>query len=451
MGGDMLIPKVDAAWFIEILLMTVSWVILARLSELKKDKPGRIILEFIIMCLAFAAGNYISRALAFKPQFFHLIWLVMHGAVSMAYMAFRSSYRDKTRFVLWCSQFAAILSISAIAGQCSFLTGRYIASGAPEGIARCIIYLLMLFSAMYLRKFNFDDFADVPGSGLSLIIAIDVGLIILYIVENIFFGVSYQLVITLLTVYLTMFAIMLVAINAIYSLCAERESVVGLQAERQRLLSEREMTHMTEATLEDLRCIRHDLKNQYAYMQILLEAERYEDLKNYFSQVSESLPSQLNFIECGNHAMNNILKMGLSKMKSDRIKIEHHLVVPPVLPFSDDDMCAIIINLMDNAAEECWRLLDSGRKDVDVRLEIYPHRSYLYIMCSNTTDRAELSRLKTGIRTTKKDTQLHGYGTKIITKLAEKHNGAAEFSLQGDRFVAKVMLDMTIEEATDED
>jgi hypothetical protein len=38
---------------------------------------------------------------------------------------------------------------------------------------------------------------------------------------------------------------------------------------------------------------------------------------------------------------------------------------------------------------------------------------------------------------------MHGYGTRIITRLAEKHNGCADYSLEGENFVAQVMLDMT--------
>ncbi len=122
-------------------------------------------------------------------------------------------------------------------------------------------------------------------------------------------------------------------------------------------------------------------------------------------------------------------------------------MVPPVLPFPDEDIFAIVTNLLDNAADECRRLLKKNSPKVKVRLEIYPHQSYLFIKCSNSTDRTELSRMKGGLRTTKKDEQLHGYGTRIITKLAEKHNGCADFSLSEGTFVAQVMLDMTEEKS----
>ena len=50
---------------------------------------------------------------------------------------------------------------------------------------------------------------------------------------------------------------------------------------------------------------------------------------------------------------------------------------------------------------------------------------------------------KGGLRTTKKDEQMHGYGTRIVARLAEKYNGCADYSLADGQFVAQVMLDMT--------
>ncbi len=142
--------------------------------------------------------------------------------------------------------------------------------------------------------------------------------------------------------------------------------------------------------------------------------------------------------------------METGKLKAEQIPFEHQLVVPPVLPFSEEHLFSIIVNLMDNACEECKRLKDSGNTDVKVRLEIVPHQSYLIIKCSNTTDRTALEKTRGGIRTSKGDERIHGYGTRIVSRLAEKYNGAADYMLENGMFVAKVLLDMT-EEVHDED
>ena len=86
------------------------------------------------------------------------------------------------------------------------------------------------------------------------------------------------------------------------------------------------------------------------------------------------------------------------------------------------------------------------RNDVKLSIEIYPKRSYLFIVCRNTTDRKVLERWQRGLRTTKKNPKLHGYGTRIMAKLAEKYNGCAEYSVEDGEFSAMLMLDMMLKE-----
>lgn len=437
------IQRIDFAWFLELGILSLSWVILCEGTLRSARARFRAVRRFVLLYLTMSAMNLLVVALGRTPARFNILWSIAQGLVAAAYIRFCSSYQKRTKILLWSALYTAGLSIVSIAGQCSILVGEFIIKGPVEGVVRCVIFLLVPLVAAYLRRFNFDDYSVVPNNGLRLIGFGTFGILTLNAVNSLFFQSDYHVTITLLAAFLCMFGMVLIAIRVMYTMCREQTELLELQTEKQRLLSEREMTQMTEAKLDDLRCIRHDLKNQYAYMQILLSEKRYEELQDYFAKLSENLPEQLNTIDCGNRTMNTILNMEFAKLKSDRITVEHQLVVPPVLPFPDEDVCSIVANLLDNAAEECRRLLQNGRDSVRVRLEIYPHQSYLYIKCSNSTDRQTLDRRKGGLRTTKSDEQIHGYGTRIVTKLSEKHNGCADYSLADGRFIAQVMLDMT--------
>ena len=141
--------------------------------------------------------------------------------------------------------------------------------------------------------------------------------------------------------------------------------------------------------------------------------------------------------------MNTNLNMMFMKAKRSDITIEHQLVVPPVLPFSDEDMCTLISNLFDNAIDECKHLKRHGAEDPKIYVEIKPQGSYLVITCINPTDKTEIPRRAGFIITTKKDKKIHGYGTGIVSRTAEKYNGLAEFKIEEGKFIAKVMLDIT--------
>ncbi|BCJ97592.1 GHKL domain-containing protein [Anaerocolumna chitinilytica] len=433
----------DAAWVIQLVVLALSWVFLCNGGVWKKEIRFRVCLEFLIL-LAVLMGCNVGF---FMPRHaFIIIWNVVHGIVSAIYLRICSKFNSKAKIVMWCSMYASIICLSAIAGQISFLTGEFLSKGLAEGVIRCIIYLFIIPVAFYLRAFNFDEYEDMPNSGLALILLSDFSILVLSSVETIWFGIDYRIEICLLASYFCIFIIVVVAIYAMYAMCKEKADTIALQAEKQRLLSERELAIMTESNLEDLRCIRHDLKNQYAYMQILLKETRYEELQHYFQQVAENLPFQLSYIDCGNQIINTILNIELVKANKELIPVEHQLLVPPVLPFSEDDLCAIITNLMDNAIEECRRLRLEGNENTGIRIEIYPQKSYLYIMCRNTTSRKQLNHWRSGLRTTKKDELLHGFGTRIVVRLAEKYNGCAEYSLKDGQFIAKVLLDLMNEE-----
>ena len=439
-----LMQRSDLAWLLEIALSATAWLIL-RCGAPVRPSRWRIALEFFGLLAVLSAVNYLCLVLANRlpGHFFAPIWALAQGLVAFIYMELSSTYLKKTRQLLWLALYTASLCLMSMAGMSSILVGRFLSSGVPEAVTRFVFYLLIPGIALFLRRFSFDEYRVVPTSGMRMLAFGTVCVLLLHLTESLFFMQSEAVTIVMLISHSCMFAMSCSAIQSMHTMCREQSALLELQTEKQRFVAEREMSRMTEKNLDDLRCIRHDLKNQYSYMQILLAEKRYDELQQYFAKLAENLPAQLNMIDCGNRTVNTVLNMEMAKLKSDRIVFEHQLVVPPLLPFPDEDVCAIITNLLDNAADECRRLLKQSRQEVKVRLEIYPHQSYLFIKCSNSTDRTELSHSRGGLRTTKKDEQMHGYGTRIVARLSEKYNGCTDYSLADGQFVAQVMLDMT--------
>lgn len=441
---EFMIGILDAAWFATIAIRTLSWVVLCR--GVKWKRPGRTAVEFLLLAAAILAGQFLILLLGqFRAQL--LLQILLQGALGAAALHLCSDSHPRTKAVMWCSMLAGSFAINSISGQCSFLVGEFLASGFAEGAVRLAVCVLTLPLAAYLHSFSRQEYEQVPASGLAAILIGDTSILAMSILEVLWANADYRITVTFLVAYVFLLLMVVVAIQSIHDMGDEQSKVVELQTERQRLRGERELTRMAEDNLEELRGIRHDLKNQYAYMQILLSQQRYGELEAYFSQSAEHLLPQVGqIVECGNRAVNVILNMEFAKARKAGVAYTHQLVVPPVLPFPEDDLCAALTNLLDNAIEECARLRRTGREDAALRIEIYPQKSYLFVQCCNTTDRTRLERSSRGLRTTKGDERLHGYGTRIISKIAEKYNGCAEFSLADGAFVAKLLLDMTVEE-----
>ena len=439
----------DAAFVFQFLLCSFGWVWLCRASGRRKKTRLRAGAEFLALYLLLSGCSMMGFAvqITFDGLPVQFINTAFQGLITFSYMQICSPYHRKANVVMWCSMYAGTTCLNMIAGQFSFLTGMYLAAGAMEGVVRSAVFALVPLLAFYLKRFNFDEYDSFPRSGFLLIVVGDVCILALAAIESIWSGRNVQIIICIAIAVLSLLLMVLVAIYAIYTMCQEQANVIALQAEKQRIISEREIASKTESNLETLRCIRHDLKNQYSYLQILLKEKRYEDMEQYFQEISENLPAQLNYVDCGNKNMNIILNMEMEKAQKAGIPVEKQLVVPPVLPFKEDDLRAIIVNMMDNAIEECIRLKSLGKapeeaKDIRIRIEIYPQKDYLYLMCCNNTNLKKLQRQGMGIRTSRQDDKMHGYGTRIIAKMAAKYNGAAQYSLSDGDFVVKVLLDM---------
>lgn len=426
-------------WFIQQILTALSYIIVCYGLKWREDSRKKI-LETICLCigmpfLGIAINNCITPSTAFP-----VIWNFVQGIVLALYLQFFSKYRKTTKIVLWCSLFAGILAVSPMAGQASYLIGK-LASGWPEAAIRMAVYFLIPLFAIYLSRCNFNEFEKIPASGLVVILTGDLSLMILAVTESLWHASDTVVVIRFLVVYICMFGMIVASIYGIYSICREHERTLILREETQQIEKEKERFQMAEGQMEEIRSIRHDLKNQRNYMRILLKEKRYEELERYFAQSEDEISVPKSYVKCGNKSVNVILNMEYAKLDKD-ISVDSLLVVPPVLPFQDDEICSILTNLLDNAIEECRRMKEEGSADTQIQLEIYPEANYLYIMCANTTDRKELAYWKEGIRSTKSDIRQHGYGTQIVARIAEKYGGCAEYTIKDGYFVAKIMMDM---------
>ena len=437
----------DIAVLMEIFVIAMAWILFGYKRE---KKATMVVLEFVMMSVVLGLGRYCitisMEGLEIGNGPHVILWAVAHGSVSAAYVMIFTKFRRRTKILTWIALYTSILDLTAIGGRVGYLLQHY-GVIVNSGVVRILCYVFIIPIVILIRHFNFDRYMKVPHSGIALLGFGIVGSLSFSIFEGVlgFPAEMANISIFLFLAYSILLFTELVAIFALHTMCLEQMSLTQLQIEKQRLQSEREMTQISAETLEKLRFIRHDLKNQYAYMDILLAQKRYDELRDYFAGQIDRI-EVLKFIDCGNRAMNIVWNMQYSRMKKEGIQLEHQIVIPPVLPFDEDDICSLVTNLLDNAQEECRRLKKEGQKDVKIRLEIHPHSSYLLIRCENTTNRTTLNYNGKGLVTTKKDSNLHGYGTKIISKIAEKYNGQVKFYLEDQKFIAIAMLDMMMEE-----
>lgn len=106
---------------------------------------------------------------------------------------------------------------------------------------------------------------------------------------------------------------------------------------------------------------RHDYRNHIQNMKILLSENNYTQLDSYLDELADDLNTVDTVIKTGNVMADAILNSKLSVAEKLNVKTAVKAAVPENIPLTDVELCAVLGNLLDNAAEACAKLDESER------------------------------------------------------------------------------------------
>lgn len=229
----------------------------------------------------------------------------------------------------------------------------------------------------------------------------------------------------------------LVVYWAVLRLSREFKEKERLQAERHLMEGRYEALLAYRESGESLRRLRHEVKNQYAYIRMLLEQKDYARAEEFFGEMSLRANPTFAMVGSGNTLVDDIVNLEIVKARSAGVEVSPRIAVPSELPYEEIDLCSLLMNLLDNAIEACG---DEGVAQKTVRLGIVADQGALVVTVVNPAAHAPEHDEHGSLVTTKADAESHGYGTSIVRTVAEKYDGAADFSYYDGEFVARVML-----------
>lgn len=203
---------------------------------------------------------------------------------------------------------------------------------------------------------------------------------------------------------------------------AESEHFQALQKERQ-----------------EVRRLRHDMKNHYFAIQSLLEERDHAALTRYMEQLGEEISLIATGFSSGNDLADAILreKGGRAKEKGVCLSLEGSF------PKSDQlqpiDVCTIFSNALDNALEAIERFCPS---DPWIRVSIHSQGEILCLVFENPVP-WDLALPREG-NSQKADFRDHGFGLSNIRRAVEKYKGSLDMELleeKGEKiFSLKILL-----------
>ena len=307
--------------------------------------------------------------------------------------------------------------------------------------ARIAPVLIVIPMAYLVHRFDISVYLNLPHSLVT----------ILYIVSAILFGTTIwennlgltseddkPLLLLFTVLYLGLMLVSALLYYSIYRVIWSRHKLTEAEVQATLSNAEREAMALDSRNREELAKMRHDLKNQFSYLGKLLEDGKTDEAKAFLAGLGVTKAEALDSFSCPNAVVSSIINLELNKAKLKNIKIKTKVVVPPNLKIDEVDLVSLITNIVDNAIE------NSVPDGPEIGLSIITYQDYLRISCTNSFPAEAMSSAKT--LHSRKMGKRHGYGTKIIRNVAESYGGYADFSVEGDTFIADVVLMLTDKE-----
>lgn len=214
---------------------------------------------------------------------------------------------------------------------------------------------------------------------------------------------------------------------------SETQKQARLQRERDMLDAQFRLAQTEFATLrqiqENAASYRHDMRHHFSLLQGLALEERMEEIKEYLHTAQSDMDAITPTRFCENETVNLILSAFSTKAKQGEIILTVDAKLPDTLPFSDTELCSLLSNALENAIHACEQMPDSNKRII--RLRMYSKNNKLCIDLQNSYRLEPI--FQEGLPLTlEKD---HGFGTKSIAHIVDKHGGVFQFSVKDGYFI----------------
>lgn len=226
-------------------------------------------------------------------------------------------------------------------------------------------------------------------------------------------------------------AVMLICFFMTVSLNSAHNETEELRLDKQRREYNVQYAENVKEQYAEMRRIRHDVRQSYAVISALLDKGKNDKAKEYVRQCAEHDALGETLIDVGNDFVNAILNSKLTAARANGIKVMC-VSAKDLPPIDDVDLCTLLGNMLDNAAEACAKCAPENRV-IEVNIGVGEELS---VSVANTFS----GEIDGGLATTKPDSDRHGFGVKSIRHIAEKYNGSAAFFTEGDMFCCEVDL-----------
>lgn len=178
----------------------------------------------------------------------------------------------------------------------------------------------------------------------------------------------------------------------------------------------------------------HDMKNHILLLENYAENNDLIKIKNYLKQIGAPMNEIDQYVWCNNEVVNLIIntKLGETKKRNIKVKTDFDNVL---FPMTDNELCSVLANLLDNAVDACEKVKESERW---IAISIKDCSTYILIKIENSI--ADYPEKKKNEFVSKKH-GCHGYGLKSVKVIVDKYHGEMKFDYDERSFSVIVVIE----------
>lgn len=194
-----------------------------------------------------------------------------------------------------------------------------------------------------------------------------------------------------------------------------------------------EMADEIKLVQEQIRLLKHDMKNHTMVILSYLEQNQVEEAKVYAGEILDKLNKMYTYVNVGNALLNYIINNKLSRAKELGLEIKAEIENLPFQYMDSVDFSALLNNILDNAISGA---VASANGKLEV--QIYLQNGMDIITVKNSIAESVLEKNPQLLST--KGEHGHGYGMKQINNIIEKYDGMIDVYEKNEMFIVSVML-----------
>lgn len=188
----------------------------------------------------------------------------------------------------------------------------------------------------------------------------------------------------------------------------------------------------------EIRRFKHDYVNHIKCLRSMLEAEKYSDAEDYLEKISGALPAGGFLFRTGNYIADAILTERQESSAEDNVTVRFGGCIPQDIDSAD--LCTILSNALDNAAEAAEKL--PGEKVITVYGN-YQQEHFVLIVKNPTADKRYFKDVFPP--TTKLNKEGHGFGLSNIQYIVNKYGGTLHTLLEEGEFTLSLVFCNTLD------